>query len=72
MFIRFSSITCGLCTLVGQVPCENHRVPCWREILAQVRTATQQWQAIAAQEGVSEEQTHIIGNALIAIDKRLG
>lgn len=50
---------------------ENCGITNWRELLQQVRTATQQWQAIAVREGVSEEQTHLISTALQAIDQRL-
>jgi hypothetical protein len=41
-------------------------------MLEQVRSATRQWQAIAAQEGVSGEASQTIGKALAEIDGRLG
>ena len=44
----------------------------WWEMLEQVRSVTRQWQAIAAQEGVSGEECRKIGNALAEIDGRLG
>lgn len=44
----------------------------WREMLEQVRSATQQWHVIAAQEGVSGEERQKIGDALAEIDERLG
>lgn len=44
----------------------------WREVLEQVRSATRQWQVIAATEGVLGAESQKIGDALAEIDERLG